>query len=101
MAKRFDVRITLVSQLKKCPNGHRAGDEFVVGSKTPAGLCMGAFASLLPFITTLRFGGAFPWEKTVGEGTFCCPDPEVVNVFHLKRELPEEPTENHGSGGMD
>lgn len=85
MAKRYDVRITLVSQLKKCPSGHKVGDQFLVGRRTPGGLCMGAFSSLLPFIYTLRFGGAFPWEKNEGEGTFCCPDPEVVNVFHLER----------------
>ncbi len=85
MAKYHDIKITLVSQLKKCPAGHRVGDEFLVGNKTPAGLCMGAFSSLLPYISTLRFGGSFFWEKNDGEGTFCCPDPEVVNVFHLER----------------
>jgi uncharacterized repeat protein (TIGR04076 family) len=46
---------------------------------------MGAFASLLPYITTLRFGGSFPWEKDPDSGTFCCPDPEVVNTFRLER----------------
>jgi uncharacterized repeat protein (TIGR04076 family) len=85
MAKRYDVEITLLAQKKKCPAGHKVGDQFLVGRKTPAGICMGAFGSLLPFITTLRFGGAFPWEKNAAEGTFCCPDPEVVNVFRLRR----------------
>jgi len=85
MAKYYDVKITLVSQLKKCPAGHQVGDEFLIGHMTPAGLCMGAFSSLLPYITTLRFGGSFFWEKNDDEGTFCCPDPEVVNVFHLER----------------
>jgi uncharacterized repeat protein (TIGR04076 family) len=85
MAKRYDVKITLISQLKECPAGHRIGDEFIVGRKTPGGLCMGAFASLLPYITTLRFGGSFPWEENPDEGTFCCPDPKVVNVFRLCR----------------
>ena len=84
MARRYDVRITLVSQRKKCPNGHKVGDQWLVGRKTPAGVCLGAFNSLAPFIATLRFGGNFPWEKD-DEGTFCCPDPEVVNVFRLER----------------
>jgi uncharacterized repeat protein (TIGR04076 family) len=85
MAKRYDIKITLISQLKKCPAGHSVGDEFIIGRFTPEGMCMGAFASLLPFITTLRYGGSFPWEKNPDTGTFCCPDPEVVNVFHLER----------------
>lgn len=86
--KRYDVRIELISQLKECPNGHKVGDTFVVGSKTPAGICLGAFGSLLPYITTLRCGGSFPWENEAGTGTFCCPDPEVVNVFRLVRVEP-------------
>jgi uncharacterized repeat protein (TIGR04076 family) len=84
MSRRYDVRITLTAQLEKCPNGHRVGDRWVVGRKTPAGLCLGAFNSLFPFITTLRYGGNFPWEEE-GEGTFCCPDPKVVNTFRLER----------------
>ena len=94
MAKRYDVRITLISQLKKCPAGHRVGDQFLVGRYTPGGLCMGAFGSLFPFITTLRFGGAFPWEKTEGKGAFCCPDPEVANVFRLERVTESTPDQD-------
>jgi uncharacterized repeat protein (TIGR04076 family) len=84
MSRRHAVRITLVSQLKKCPNGHEVGDQWLIQRKTPAGMCLGAWNSLAPFITTLRFGGNFPWEKD-GEGTFCCPDPKVTNVFRLER----------------
>jgi len=94
MSKRYDIKITLISQLKSCPAGHRVGDEFVVGAKTPVGICMGAFASLIPYITTLRFGGSFPWEPNEDEGTFCCPDPKVVNTFRLKRIEPSPETTN-------
>ncbi len=92
MAHRYDVRITLVSQLKRCPNGHHVGDEWVVGRRTPGGLCLGAFNSLMPFLTALRYGGDFPWESA-GEGTFCCPDPEVVNSFRLVRVESSEPSD--------
>lgn len=85
MATRSDVRITLVSQLGKCPNGHCVGDQWLVRRKTPEGMCLSAFNSLLPFLMTLRFGGAFPWEEKEGEVTVCCPDPEIVNVFRLER----------------
>ena len=33
MAKRYDIKITLMSQLKECPAGHKVGDEFVVGDQ--------------------------------------------------------------------
>ncbi len=84
MASRSAIRITLLSQLKACPNGHRVGDTWLVERKTPAGMCLSAFHSLSPFLMTLRFGGDFPWAEA-GEATVCCPDPEVVNVFRLER----------------
>ncbi len=84
MASRRAVRITLESQLKRCPNGHAVGDAWIVDGKTPAGMCLSAFQSLAPFLMTLRFGGEFPWEEA-GEITVCCPDPQVVNVFRLER----------------
>lgn len=92
MAHRHGVRITLVSQLKPCPNGHAVGDRWFVERRTPAGMCLSAFASLAPFLTTLRFGGNFPWERD-GEVTVCCPDPEVVNVFRLERAADPDPDE--------
>jgi uncharacterized repeat protein (TIGR04076 family) len=85
MAKFHDVKVTLISQSRKCHRGHRVGDEWIVGGVTPAGICLGAFSSLLPYITVLRFGGDFPWETQDGEGTFACPDHLVCNVFHLQR----------------
>ena len=97
MARYYDVKITLVSQLKKCPAGHKVGDVFYVRGRTPEGMCMGAFGSLFPFISGLRFGGSFPWEKEEGAGTFCCPDPEVVNTFRLERIESSEPIDDaHG-----
>ncbi len=89
MASRRAVRITLQSQLKKCPNGHAVGDTWLVDGKTPAGMCLSAFHSLAPFLVTLRFGGDFPWEED-GEVTGCCPDPKVVTVFRLERLPPDE-----------
>ncbi|HEX9051222.1 MAG TPA: TIGR04076 family protein [Anaeromyxobacter sp.] len=90
MASRRAIRITLQSQLKRCPNGHVVGDTWIVEGKTPAGMCLSAFHSLSPFLMALRFGGDFPWEEA-GEATVCCPDPEVVNVFRIERIARDEP----------
>ena len=84
MATRSDVRITLVSQRKPCPNGHCVAQQWLVQRKTPGGMCLSAFQALGPYLMTLRFGGDFPWESP-GEVTVCCPDAEVVNTFKLER----------------
>jgi uncharacterized repeat protein (TIGR04076 family) len=97
MAKHYGVKVTLVSQMKKRPAGHKVGDEFIVGNKTPAGMCMGAFCSLVPYIQVLKFGRSFFWEKQEGTGTMCCPDPKVVNTFRLERIAVSEPV-NDGHG---
>lgn len=98
MAARSDVRITLLSQRKACPNGHRVGDTWLVRGQTPAGMCLSAFHALSPFLMTLRYGGEFPWEPRPGEVTVCCPDAEVVNVFRLERVDSGEPARGGGSG---
>jgi uncharacterized repeat protein (TIGR04076 family) len=85
MGTAYDVEIEIVEQRGHCPNGHRVGERFIAGRTTPAGICMGAFASLLPYITALKFGGSFPWEAREGEGTFCCPDHKNVTVYRLRR----------------
>ena len=85
MITRYDVRITLASQLKKCPNGHKVGDTWLVERKTPGGMCMGAFCSLVPYLTALRFGASFPWEDREGTITIGCPDHVNQVVWRLDR----------------
>ena len=85
MAERYDVRITLLSQKRKCHNGHEVGDSWTCGRFTPEGMCLGSFSALLPYITTLEFGGDFPWEAEEGVAHIACPDGEVANVFKLER----------------
>jgi len=53
--------------------------------KTPEGLCIFAFGSLLPFITPLMYGGSFPWEKDPDMTTVACPDAENPVVFEIRR----------------
>jgi uncharacterized repeat protein (TIGR04076 family) len=49
---------------------------------------MGALNTLIPAISTLRFGGNFPWMNTQGDGFFACPDHAVQNVFKVERISP-------------
>lgn len=85
MAESYKVRVKVLSQKGTCEAGHKVGDEWVVGEKTPAGMCLFAFGSMLPTLTPLMFGGAFPWESDPDMTTHACPDPTNPVVFELRR----------------
>jgi uncharacterized repeat protein (TIGR04076 family) len=88
MAGSYKVSVEVISQQGSCEAGHKVGDRWIIGEKTPEGLCIFAFSSLLPFITPLMFGASFPWEKEPDMTTVACPDPTNPVVFELRR-LPE------------
>jgi uncharacterized repeat protein (TIGR04076 family) len=85
MASGRAVRARIVDVREKCPNGHRLGEEYLFKNKTVAGICMGAFSSMLPYLTALRYGASFPWEEQEGAITLGCPDHENCVVWRLER----------------
>ncbi|MCJ7426322.1 MAG: TIGR04076 family protein [Dehalococcoidales bacterium] len=85
MAESYKVSIKVISQKGSCEAGHKVGDQWLVGEKTPGGMCLFAFSSLFPFITPLMYGGAFPWEKDPDKTTVACPDPDNPVVFEIRR----------------
>ena len=84
-AEFYEVAARVVSQKGDCALGHKVGDRFVIGDKTPAGMCSWAFYALFPFVSVLQCGGAFPWEKDRDKTTVACPDPANPVVFELER----------------
>jgi uncharacterized repeat protein (TIGR04076 family) len=88
MAESYKVSIEVVSQQGNCEAGHKVGDRWIIGEKTPDGLCTFALNTLMPFITPLMFGGSFPWEKDLDVTTVACPDADNPVVFELRR-MPE------------
>ncbi len=85
MAETFDIAVKVISQNGTCGAGHRVGDEYVIGGKTPEGICLSAFNVLLPNTMVLRFGGSFPWENDSDVATIACPDAQNAVVFELRR----------------
>jgi uncharacterized repeat protein (TIGR04076 family) len=79
------VRVKVISQQGHCEAGHKVGDEWLVGEKTPEGMCVFAFASIFPAMTPLMFDGAFPWEKDPDRTTAVCPDPDNPVIFEISR----------------
>jgi uncharacterized repeat protein (TIGR04076 family) len=81
----YEVSATVISQKGTCSLGHKVGDEFRITDKTPPSMCAWAFYTLFPFISTLQFGGSFPWEEDKDKATVACPDSANPVVFELKR----------------
>jgi len=85
MAERYKIAVEVISQKGKCNAGHKVGDKWVVGNKTPEGICLSAFASLFPNIRALTFGANLPWESDPDFTDMACPDPVNPVVFSLRR----------------
>ena len=63
---------------------HKVGQEILVEKTTPGGMCLGAWNAIAPYLTALRYGADFPWEKENGVITIKCPDPKGI-VLELRR----------------
>ncbi len=64
-----------------CQGGfHQVGQVITVERTTPGGMCMGAWNSIAPYVTALRMGANFPWEKEKGVANIHCPDPKGITL---------------------
>jgi uncharacterized repeat protein (TIGR04076 family) len=81
-----EVIARVISQKGNCAAGHKVGDEFLIGDKTPPGMCAWSYYTLFPFATVMQYGGSFPWEERPDRTTtVACPDPDNPVVFELRR----------------
>ena len=86
MAEMYDVSIKVVSQKGYCAMGHKVGDEWIMKDfRTPGGICMGGFGSILPVIGVIAFDGRFPWSKDPDCEAIACPDAQNPVVFEVRR----------------
>jgi uncharacterized repeat protein (TIGR04076 family) len=53
---------------------HRVGDSWIVGERTPEGICTSAFDALFPLILVLQCGGKYFWEDDPHVTYASCPD---------------------------
>ena len=104
MAKRHKVKITVIKKLSskevygqslpEVPEDMSAycdrlevGQEFIVDESgaMPPGFCYWAWHDVHPVVTTLRFGGNFPWMKKEGMSYSCCSDGARPVFFKIER----------------
>ena len=56
----------------------KPGDAFVIGPRTPEGMCARAFAAVYPVALAMRFTEDFAWQKRKDCLEITCPDGHVV-----------------------
>ncbi|MCL2475085.1 MAG: TIGR04076 family protein [Chloroflexi bacterium] len=85
-----EITATIISQSGTCYCNHEIGDKFVIGERTPDGMCAWAYYTIFPYAQTLKFGGAFPWEKDSTKAVLVCPDAQNPVVFELTAGATEQ-----------
>ena len=85
MADRYDVAVKVISQKGTCVQEHKVGDEWVIGGKSPEGICLYALHAMYPNLCVLGLGGSFPWSTDPDAATEACPDPNNPVVFEIRR----------------
>jgi len=84
--KQYSVQITVKSITKgECPQGFKPGDTWTVQSKTPDGMCSGAYGALLNTLAVLRHGGERPWDEDRDVVLASCPDMKHYVIYELRR----------------
>jgi uncharacterized repeat protein (TIGR04076 family) len=83
--KMYEVKITNIGGRKPCHFGTEPGTVWNTSEGLPGKMCPFAYNSFFPFIVALQTGGTFPWQEDPDVIRVCCPDPEVGNIFELRR----------------
>ena len=88
--KKPKITLTLVERKGPlgCHRGHQVGDTFDFDTERGK-LCPMALHVAFPYVDILRYGGRLPASQD-GTIRFCCPDADVINVFRIQVEEPEE-----------
>jgi uncharacterized repeat protein (TIGR04076 family) len=59
------------------------GQTFVIGARTPEGMCARAYAAIYPASLAMRFSEDISWEQGRGYIDIMCPDNDVI--YRLSR----------------
>ena len=77
--------ITVQSVKRKCPQGYKMGDSWLVDrNQVPGGICLTAFCNILPVLRTMRYGGSH-WAGDQDVFVSACPDLYSLVIFEVRR----------------
>ena len=80
----YEVKCEVIEVNSALTSCQKAGDSFVIGRRTPAGMCARAFAAVYPAALVLRFSEDCAWQKGKESLELTCPDGHVV--YRLTRQ---------------
>ncbi len=84
------VMVTVISVKGHCNAGHQAGDAFEVSILNPSKMCGTFYHHTYPTISTLQFGGNYPWFPEENVAMAACPDPMNQVMIKLVKSNREE-----------
>jgi uncharacterized repeat protein (TIGR04076 family) len=79
----FKIKCEVVDILRNDFNCAKVGQIFILGPRTPDGMCAKAFATIYPTALAMRFSDKMSWENEEGYIDVTCPDQDVV--YRLSR----------------
>ncbi len=89
----WKVLLTVKDVKGKCEAGFKVGDQIeLIGDNIMKGQvkCVYALNAIWPLVRTVAFGGKIPEDSPLctDKGTFmgCCPDPNNLVTFEIKRD---------------
>jgi uncharacterized repeat protein (TIGR04076 family) len=74
----YEVKCEVLEVNSALTSCQKAGDVFVLGPRTPEGMCARAFAAVYPAALAMRFTEDFAWQKGKDCLEITCPDGFVV-----------------------
>ncbi|MCP4178892.1 MAG: TIGR04076 family protein [bacterium] len=81
-----DVKCTVIEVKGFCGQGHRVGQEYIIKhQRTPEGICIDAFNSIIPQYTGFVYGVKFPWNRDKNCTYVGCPDSKNCVTFKLEK----------------
>jgi len=83
--KIFKIVGTIKEIKGRCAARHKVGDTIDLSVHNAGGLCGIFYHDVFPTISTLQFGGSFPWGSDPDVMQVECPDRMNAVVMELKR----------------
>ena len=81
-----DIKCTVVEVKGFCAKSHRIGQEYIIkNQRTPEGICISAFNSLLLQCFGFIYGAKFPWDREKNCTYVGCPDSKNCVTFKLEK----------------
>lgn len=85
MTERYEIAVKVISQKGTCHAQQKVGDEWVMGRRSPEGICLMALHTMYPNLRVMMFGGVIPGDANPDVHEETCPDTKNPVVYELKR----------------